>query len=279
MARSDMPAPSPRCRASSGARPCCAGERSTKDCSSRLSRPSGPPCRWRWRASSASARAASPRCSRWPERPVRWSPLDRPAGRPGTPQPATGAAIGVALLSFGVAALDFRFHSMAALVAAAVLLDGAVQLCNVLSLRSLYIMAPELRGRLNGLFLTFDLPLRRGGFGAGGGGLHLPRMGRAVRPGRRLRGARPVVLRRRSSGGKPFRRRPRQRSQIIRVNPRPPPDDSSFLAARVAAHARGPARPRRRRLRHRHQRVRGDGPAARHGPATSASRCRRPACW
>jgi len=73
----------------------------------------------------------------------------------GRTQPATGAAIGVALLSFGVAALGFRFHSLAALVAAAVLLDGAVQLCDVLSLRSLYIMAPELRGRLNGLFLTF----------------------------------------------------------------------------------------------------------------------------
>jgi cyanate permease len=27
-------------------------------------------------------------------------------------------------------------------------------LCNVLSLRSLYMLAPELRGRLNGLFLT-----------------------------------------------------------------------------------------------------------------------------
>ena len=72
----------------------------------------------------------------------------------GRTQPATGAAIGVALLSFGVAALGFRFHSLAALVAAAVLLDGAVQLCNVLSLRSLYMLAPELRGRLNGLFLT-----------------------------------------------------------------------------------------------------------------------------
>lgn len=72
----------------------------------------------------------------------------------GRTQPATGAAIGVALLSFGVAALGFRFHSIVALVAAAVLLDGAVQLCNVLSLRSLYMLAPELRGRLNGLFLT-----------------------------------------------------------------------------------------------------------------------------
>ena len=48
-----------------------------------------------------------------------------------------------------------HFHSLAGLVAAGVLLDGAVQLCNVLSLRSLYMLAPELRGRLNGLFLTF----------------------------------------------------------------------------------------------------------------------------
>lgn len=72
----------------------------------------------------------------------------------GRTQPATGAAIGVALLSFGIAALGFRTHSLMALVAAAVLLDGAVQLCNVLSLRSLYMLAPELRGRLNGLFLT-----------------------------------------------------------------------------------------------------------------------------
>ncbi|WP_286610028.1 MFS transporter [Variovorax jilinensis] len=72
----------------------------------------------------------------------------------GRTQPATGAAIAVALLSFGIAALGVRHHSLAALVVAAVLLDGAVQLCNVLSLRSLYMLAPELRGRLNGLFLT-----------------------------------------------------------------------------------------------------------------------------
>lgn len=72
----------------------------------------------------------------------------------GRTQPATGAAIAVALLSFGIAALGVHYHSLAALVVAAVLLDGAVQLCNVLSLRSLYMLAPELRGRLNGLFLT-----------------------------------------------------------------------------------------------------------------------------
>jgi predicted MFS family arabinose efflux permease len=72
----------------------------------------------------------------------------------GLSRPATGAAIATALLSFALAAVAVHFRSLVALVAAAVLLDGAVQLCNVLSLRSLYVLAPELRGRLNGLFLT-----------------------------------------------------------------------------------------------------------------------------
>jgi predicted MFS family arabinose efflux permease len=73
----------------------------------------------------------------------------------GLTRPATGMAIVVALLSFGLGAVAVHFRSLAGLVVAGILLDGAVQLCNVLSLRSLYILAPELRGRLNGLFLTF----------------------------------------------------------------------------------------------------------------------------
>ncbi len=73
----------------------------------------------------------------------------------GLTRPATGVAIGVALLSFALGAVSVHFRSLVGLVAAGVLLDGAVQLCNVLSLRSLYVLAPELRGRLNGLFLTF----------------------------------------------------------------------------------------------------------------------------
>lgn len=72
----------------------------------------------------------------------------------GLTRPATGAAIVIAMLSFGIGALGLQYHSLALLLAAAVLLDGAVQLCNVLSLRNLYLLAPELRGRLNGLFLT-----------------------------------------------------------------------------------------------------------------------------
>ncbi|MDM0105763.1 MFS transporter [Variovorax sp. J22R24] len=73
----------------------------------------------------------------------------------GLTRPATGMAIVAALLSFGLGAVAVHFRSLAGLVAAGILLDGAVQLCNVLSLRSLYVLAPELRGRLNGLFLTF----------------------------------------------------------------------------------------------------------------------------
>jgi cyanate permease len=46
-------------------------------------------------------------------------------------------------------------HSLFVLVAAALLLDGAVQVNQVLSLRSIYMLAPEQRGRLNGLFMTF----------------------------------------------------------------------------------------------------------------------------
>jgi predicted MFS family arabinose efflux permease len=72
----------------------------------------------------------------------------------GLTRPATGAAMAAALLSFALGAVSVRFHSLAGLVVAGLLLDAAVQLCNVLSLRSLYVLAPELRGRLNGLFLT-----------------------------------------------------------------------------------------------------------------------------
>jgi predicted MFS family arabinose efflux permease len=73
----------------------------------------------------------------------------------GLTRPATGAAMAVALLSFGVGALALHWHSLAALVVAALLVDGAVQMCQVLSIRTLYMLAPELRGRLNGLFMTF----------------------------------------------------------------------------------------------------------------------------
>ena len=73
----------------------------------------------------------------------------------GLTRPATGWAIVVALLSFVLGAVSMHFHSLAGLVVAGILLDGAVQLCQVLNFRSLFMLAPELRGRLNGLFMTF----------------------------------------------------------------------------------------------------------------------------
>jgi MFS family permease len=73
----------------------------------------------------------------------------------GWTRPATGAAIVVALLSFLLGAVAMHYRSVAGLVAAGILLDGAVQLCQVLNFRSLFMLAPELRGRLNGLFMTF----------------------------------------------------------------------------------------------------------------------------
>jgi predicted MFS family arabinose efflux permease len=73
----------------------------------------------------------------------------------GLSHPATGIALGVGVASFAVGAVSVHFHSLAGLVVSALLIDGAVQMCQVLSLRSLYMLAPELRGRLNGLFMTF----------------------------------------------------------------------------------------------------------------------------
>jgi len=66
----------------------------------------------------------------------------------------TGLAMASVVFAFGLTALATALHSIALLVLAALLLDAAVQTCGVLSLRSLYMMAPQLRGRLNGLFMT-----------------------------------------------------------------------------------------------------------------------------
>jgi predicted MFS family arabinose efflux permease len=73
----------------------------------------------------------------------------------GLTRPATGAAMAVALLSFALGALAVHLHWLIGLVVAGVLLDGAVQFCQILSIRSLFILAPEQRGRLNSLFMTF----------------------------------------------------------------------------------------------------------------------------
>jgi predicted MFS family arabinose efflux permease len=73
----------------------------------------------------------------------------------GLTRPATGWALVSVVLAFGVAVEARLIHSLSLLILAALILDAAVQVCQVLSLRSIYMLAPELRGRLNGLFMAF----------------------------------------------------------------------------------------------------------------------------
>lgn len=68
---------------------------------------------------------------------------------------ATGWALVAAVFAFMLAAEARLIHSLWLLVVAAVILDAAVQACQVLSLRTIYMLSPELRGRLNGLFMAF----------------------------------------------------------------------------------------------------------------------------
>jgi predicted MFS family arabinose efflux permease len=73
----------------------------------------------------------------------------------GWTRPATGWALVAAAVAFAIAIAGGRMHSLTLLVLAALILDAAVQVCQVLSLRSIYTLAPALRGRLNGLFMAF----------------------------------------------------------------------------------------------------------------------------
>jgi predicted MFS family arabinose efflux permease len=72
----------------------------------------------------------------------------------GLTRTATGCALLAAVLAFGLAIEARLVHSLGLLILAAVILDAAVQVCQVLSLRTIYMLAPELRGRLNGLFIA-----------------------------------------------------------------------------------------------------------------------------
>ena len=73
----------------------------------------------------------------------------------GLTRPATGWALITAALAFPIAIEAGRTHSLPLLLLAALALDAAVQVCQVLSLRSIYMLAPEIRGRLNGLYMAF----------------------------------------------------------------------------------------------------------------------------
>jgi predicted MFS family arabinose efflux permease len=72
----------------------------------------------------------------------------------GMTRPATGLALGSALIALLIASGAVTEHSLLLLVLAALILDAAVQVCQVLSMRSIYTLAPESRGRFNGLFIA-----------------------------------------------------------------------------------------------------------------------------
>jgi predicted MFS family arabinose efflux permease len=81
-----------------------------------------------------------------------------PAGRladRGLTKPATGITMAAVCVSFLLAAWAVERHSVFVLAIAGLLLDAAVQMCHVLSLRSIYMLAPELRSRLNGLYMAW----------------------------------------------------------------------------------------------------------------------------
>jgi predicted MFS family arabinose efflux permease len=73
----------------------------------------------------------------------------------GLTRPATGWALVAAVFAFALSVEARLAHSLWLLILSALILDAAVQVCQVLSLRNIYMLAPELRGRLNGLFIAF----------------------------------------------------------------------------------------------------------------------------
>jgi len=64
----------------------------------------------------------------------------------------TGAAFVIMTIGFAVS-LAGGMGSLAAMLAAALLIDGAVQLSQISGQRAIYSLAPEIRSRLNGLFI------------------------------------------------------------------------------------------------------------------------------
>lgn len=67
-----------------------------------------------------------------------------------------GSAVSLALVavSFGISAAGAGLHSIVLLGAAGVLLDCGVQANNIFGQRALYALAPHLRARLNGAYMT-----------------------------------------------------------------------------------------------------------------------------
>lgn len=66
----------------------------------------------------------------------------------------TAIALGLVVISFGMSALGAAAHNVVVLALAGVLLDFGVQANNLFGQRAIYALAPELRARLNGAYMT-----------------------------------------------------------------------------------------------------------------------------
>jgi predicted MFS family arabinose efflux permease len=66
----------------------------------------------------------------------------------------TAVALGSATLAFAIAGWAAAAHALIILAAAAVLLDAATQMNQVLGQRILYSIAPQARGRINAVYMT-----------------------------------------------------------------------------------------------------------------------------
>jgi predicted MFS family arabinose efflux permease len=81
--------------------------------------------------------------------PIAGRLADRNFGRPGTI-----LSLSAICLAFVLAWAGFQLHSVIILALSGVLLDSAVQSNLIFSQRAIYAMAPELRSRLNGVFMA-----------------------------------------------------------------------------------------------------------------------------
>jgi predicted MFS family arabinose efflux permease len=82
--------------------------------------------------------------------PIAGRLADRELGRPGTVMALLSIAVAFALAAWG----GLAGHSVIALGAAGVLLDAGVQANLVFSQRAIYALAPDMRSRLNGVFMA-----------------------------------------------------------------------------------------------------------------------------
>ncbi len=81
--------------------------------------------------------------------PIAGSLGDRGYARSGTVVALTAIAA-----AFGIAWVGGRVHSVVVLAVSGIVLDAGVQTCLVLGQRTIYTMAPEMRSRLNGMFMA-----------------------------------------------------------------------------------------------------------------------------